>query len=53
MLAVGFNIDEVNKKGIGLQNIKTRVKLINAEANLKSIPNKGTTLNIYYYIYRV
>ncbi|CAL2060237.1 sensor histidine kinase [Tenacibaculum sp. 190524A05c] len=50
---VGFNIDEVNKKGIGLQNIKTRVKLINAEANLKSIPNKGTTLNIYYYIYRV
>lgn len=50
---VGFNIDEVSKKGIGLQNIKTRVKLINAEANLKSIPNKGTTLNIYYYIYRV
>ena len=50
---VGFNIDEANKKGIGLQNIKTRVELINAEADLKSIPNKGTTLNIYYYIYRV
>ncbi len=50
---VGFNIDEANNKGIGLQNIKTRVELINAEADLKSIPNKGTTLNIYYYIYRV
>ncbi len=50
---VGFNIDEVNKKGIGLQNIKTRVELINAKANLKSVPNKGTTLNIYYYFYQV
>jgi two-component system NarL family sensor kinase len=46
---VGFNVNEVHKKGIGLQNIQTRVKLINAKANLKSIPNKGTTLNIYYY----
>ncbi|AUC13722.1 histidine kinase [Tenacibaculum sp. SZ-18] len=48
---VGFNIDEANNKGIGIQNIKTRVELINAKADLKSIPNKGTTLNIYYYIY--
>lgn len=50
---VGFNINEVAKKGIGLQNIKTRVELINAEANIKSEPKKGTTLNIYYYFYEV
>ncbi|MFY7670353.1 sensor histidine kinase [Tenacibaculum sp. MEBiC06402] len=50
---VGFNVNEVTKKGIGLQNIKTRVELINAEANIKSEPNKGTTLNIYYYFYEV
>ena len=50
---VGFNINEVAKKGIGLQNIKTRVELINAEANIKSEPKKGTTLNIYYYFYGV
>ncbi|CAM1342532.1 sensor histidine kinase [Tenacibaculum amylolyticum] len=50
---VGFNMDEVHKKGIGLHNIKTRVKLINAEANLESKPNNGTILNIYYYFYNI
>lgn len=50
---VGFDVNEVEKKGIGLQNIKTRVKLINAEANLESKPNNGTTLKIYYYFYNI
>ncbi len=50
---VGFNLEEVGKKGIGLQNIKTRAKLINAEVNLESKPDYGTILKIYYYFYKV
>ena len=46
----GFNIKEDNIKGIGLQNIKARAKLINAEAKFKSEPKKGTSLIINYYI---
>ncbi|CAM1365153.1 sensor histidine kinase [Tenacibaculum xiamenense] len=46
---VGFEVDKVALKGIGLQNIKARVKLINAKATLKSEPQKGTTLTINYY----
>ncbi|SED20281.1 hypothetical protein SAMN04489761_4606 [Tenacibaculum sp. MAR_2009_124] len=46
---VGFEVDKVGLKGIGLQNIKARVKLINAKATLKSEPQKGTTLTINYY----
>lgn len=47
---VGFEMKKVRMKGIGLKNIKTRAKLINAEAKLRSIPEKGTTLIINYYI---
>ncbi len=50
---VGFKSEDISKKGIGLQNIKTRAKLINAEVNLESKPNYGTILNIYYYFYKV
>lgn len=46
---VGFEVDKVKLKGIGLQNIKARIKLINAKATLKSEPEKGTTLAINYY----
>ena len=46
---VGFEMKKVMLKGIGLQNIKTRAKLINAEAELKSFPEKGTILTINYY----
>ncbi|SNR14312.1 sensor histidine kinase [Tenacibaculum jejuense] len=46
---IGFNMEEIQKKGIGLENMKTRAKLINAEINLESKPNNGTELNIYYY----
>ncbi len=46
---VGFQMDEVQQAGIGLHNMKTRAKLIEAEINLESTPDLGTTLNIYYY----
>ncbi|MGG8496683.1 sensor histidine kinase [Tenacibaculum sp. TC6] len=46
---VGFEVEKVSLKGIGLQNIKARIKLINAKATLKSEPEKGTTLTINYY----
>nr|WP_299032267.1 ATP-binding protein [uncultured Tenacibaculum sp.] len=47
---VGFDLTRVGLKGIGLQNIKARAKLINAEAKFKSEPQKGTSLIINYYI---
>ncbi len=47
---VGFDMSRVKLKGIGLQNIKARAKLINAEAKFKSEPQKGTSLIIIYYI---
>lgn len=47
---VGFDVVRIGLKGIGLQNIKARAKLINAEAKFKSEPQKGTSLIINYYI---
>ena len=47
---VGFEIHETNQNGIGLQNIKTRAKLINATIDFNSQPNKGTILKINYYL---
>ena len=46
----GFKVKENCVNGIGLQNIKSRAKLINAEAKFKSEPEKGTSLIINYYI---
>jgi len=45
---VGFNVSNENGQGIGIQNIKTRAKLINAEVNLTSESEKGTVLKIEY-----
>jgi len=47
---VGFNVNETNLNGIGIQNIKSRAKLIKADVNYNSVPNKGTTLKINYYL---
>lgn len=47
---VGFEMARVRFKGLGLQNIKARAKLINAEAKFMSEPQKGTSLIINYYI---
>lgn len=46
---VGFEMQEIPTNGIGLQNINTRAKLINAVVELKSEPQKGTSLKINYY----
>ncbi len=45
---VGFLQVEKLNKGIGLQNIKSRAKLIGAEAIFTSQKNKGTSLSISY-----
>ena len=45
---IGFSTSENTHKGIGLQNIKNRAKLIGAEAKFMSQKNKGTTLSINY-----
>lgn len=46
---VGFEPKKIRVKGIGLQNIKTRAKLIHANVEVESKPNKGTSLKINYY----
>ncbi len=45
---IGFVLDDVLGKGIGIGNIKNRAKLIGANAYFKSAPKKGTTLIINY-----
>ncbi|MCO7184586.1 MULTISPECIES: sensor histidine kinase [Tenacibaculum] len=47
---VGFDMERARFKGLGLQNIKARAKLINAETKFMSEPQKGTGLIINYYI---
>ena len=46
---VGFDIATIpTKKGLGLCNMRTRGKLINAEISLHSEKEKGTTLILHY-----
>lgn len=45
---IGFVTSNNSNKGIGLQNIENRAKLIGATALFTSEKNKGTTLNIHY-----
>jgi len=46
----GFNTDilQDNKIGIGLKNIFTRAKLINATVNIKSVEGNGTSVILSY-----
>lgn len=44
---VGMNVLKT-KKGIGLKNIRSRVKKIDGEFELKSTPEEGTTITISY-----
>jgi signal transduction histidine kinase len=44
---IGFNINDV-EKGSGLINMQKRAEMINAEFQLKSKPEKGTTLHLVY-----
>lgn len=47
---IGFNEKEIKglHKGIGLQSIRNRVKLLNGALKIQSAPNKGTTINIRF-----
>ena len=45
---IGFSSTENLTKGIGIENIKNRAKIIGAKAKFKSEKNKGTTLSIKY-----
>ena len=45
----GFDQDKTRSLGIGLTNITKRAQLINAEATIKSIVDKGTKLHINYF----
>lgn len=42
---IGFNTSKIYN-GIGLQNIKRRINLINGETSIESYINKGTTLTV-------
>lgn len=44
---MGFNPEKV-KQGIGLKNIKERVKSLNGELKISSSPEKGTTIEIIF-----
>ena len=45
---IGFAAPENTNKGIGLENIKNRAKLIGAEAKFSSKKGAGTKLSIHY-----
>lgn len=47
---VGFDKEDIQGKGIGLQNMKNRAELIGANANIVSVPKQGTTLTINYLL---
>lgn len=44
----GFDISNSKSSGIGLSNIKSRAKLINAKVDIKSSLNRGTQLKLKY-----
>ena len=48
---VGFKIDEVKTKGIGLTNIANRVNVLNGEFNIDTYPGNGCTLYVSFPVY--
>ncbi|WP_040280440.1 sensor histidine kinase [Psychroserpens damuponensis] len=49
---VGFDINEYKKKtGIGLQNIKSRVAILNGQLFVESSKNEGSTFTINFHSY--
>ncbi|WP_231567354.1 sensor histidine kinase [Lacinutrix sp. Hel_I_90] len=43
----GFDVDKINgNSGIGLQNIKSRIKILNGTLKIESTPNKGSQFMI-------
>lgn len=48
---IGFNINEaIDKKGIGLKNIESRVKQLNGKIKMNSKANEGTQFNFEFSI---
>jgi len=43
---IGFNLNEVMKKGMGLTNLKTRVENMNGELTIDAVTGKGATFII-------
>lgn len=43
---VGFDLKDSSKVGIGLQNVRSRVNLINGKVDMESSENTGTLVNI-------
>lgn len=47
----GFAADNMsNVAGIGFQNIKNRIKYLNGNMDIDSVPNEGTTINIELHV---
>jgi two-component system, NarL family, sensor kinase len=42
----GFDVNEVNTNGIGLQNIRTRISYLKGDVHIDSTLGKGTTISI-------
>ena len=43
---IGFDLNKVMEKGIGLKNIQSRIEYLNGNVNFDSRPEKGTTVSI-------
>ena len=48
---VGFKLEEVKTKGIGLTNIANRVNVLNGEFKIDSYPGNGCTLYVTFPVY--
>jgi PAS domain S-box-containing protein len=48
---VGFKVDEVKSKGVGLTNIASRVNVLNGEYKIESYPGNGCTLSVWFPLY--
>jgi signal transduction histidine kinase len=48
---VGFKMDEVKTRGIGLTNISNRVNVLNGEFKVESYPGNGCTLYVSFPVY--
>jgi PAS domain S-box-containing protein len=48
---VGFKIDEIKLRGIGLTNIASRVNVLGGEHKIESYPGNGCTLSVSFPLY--
>jgi signal transduction histidine kinase len=48
---VGFKLDEIKSRGIGLTNIASRVNVLGGEYKIETYPGNGCTLSVYFPLY--